>query len=144
MEQKIEGPTDEDIDYIARMLIYAAEITEEIAGIALAENLDDLDTLQRVIDSKLIDRESTQALQALGLAFGKVFVNETPGYDWWMVEDEFGRDPAIRYKETTLMAFPQTMISKRVEDDEKINLKEMYFGLQHQLERIRVENYPDA
>jgi hypothetical protein len=37
-----------------------------------------------------------QKLQALGIAFGKVFVENNEFYDWWMVEDEFGRDPAIR------------------------------------------------
>ncbi len=144
MKQRIETPTEEDVDYIARMLIYAGEITEEITGNGLVGELEDLDTLQRVIDSKSIERESTQVLHALGLAFGKVFVNQSPGYDWWMVEDDYGRDPTIRYKETTLMVFPQTIISKRVEDGEEIDIKKMYYGLQDQLESIRVENFPDA
>ena len=144
MKQRIETPTEEDVDYIARMLIYAGEITEEITGNGLVGELEDLDTLQRVIDSKSIERESTQVLHALGLAFGKVFVNQSPGYDWWMVEDDYGRDPTIRYKETTLMVFPQTIISKRVEDGEEIDVKKMYYSLRDQLESIRVENFPDA
>jgi hypothetical protein len=65
-------------------------------------------------------------------------------YDWWMVEDEYGRDPAIRYKETTLLVFPQTMISKRVEDGVPVDVQDMYNGLCERLEEIRVENYPDA
>ena len=144
MEQRIEAPTEEDVDYIARMLVFADEITKDITGTHLAGGLKDLETLQQVVDSKAIERESTQILQALGLAFGKVFVSESSGYDWWIIEDEYGRDPAIRYKETTLMVFPQTMISKRVEDGEEIDVKELYDGLKEQLERVRVENYPGA
>jgi hypothetical protein len=37
-----------------------------------------------------VEREATYTLQALGLAFGRVFLTENPGYDWWMVEDEYG------------------------------------------------------
>lgn len=59
-----------------------------------------------------------------------------------MVEDEYGRDPAIRYKETTLLVFPQTMISKRVEAGEAVDVRVMYEGLCKQLEEIRAENYP--
>lgn len=46
-----------------------------------------------------------------------------------MVEDEYGRDPAIRYKRSSLLAFPRTMLSKRVEDGESVNVVELYDGL---------------
>ena len=143
MQQKIEAPNDEDIDYIARMIIYAASIAEEICGAELDGGLEDLSTLQRIIDANWIEKEATQALQALGLAFGKVFANHNPDYDFCMVEDEYGRDPALRYRETSLLAFPQTMISKRIEDGESVDIRHMYDGLQAQLARLRDENYRD-
>jgi len=43
-----------------------------------------------------------------------------------MIEDEYGRDPAIGYKKTTLLVFPQTMISKRVESGEVVDMRMMY------------------
>ena len=51
-----------------------------------------------------------------------------------MVEDEFGRDPAIRYKETTLLLFPLTMISKRIEDGELVNVMAIYEGLEEHVQ----------
>jgi hypothetical protein len=53
-----------------------------------------------------------------------------------MVEDEYGRDPAIRYKETSLLVFPMTMISKRVEDGEELNVIELFDGLAKQLAEL--------
>ena len=53
-----------------------------------------------------------------------------------MVEDEYGRDPAIRYKESSLLVFPMTMISKRVEDGEELNVLELFDGLAKQLAEL--------
>ena len=96
----------------------------------------DLALIQRVLAQGLVDPEATYTLQALGLAFGRAFLNEFPDYDWWMVEDEYGRDPAIRYKETSLLVFPMTMISKRVEDGEAFDVSELFDGLAKQLAEL--------
>ena len=53
-----------------------------------------------------------------------------------MVEDEYGRDPAIRYKESSLLAFPRTMLSKRVEDGELPDVEELFDGLARRLEEL--------
>lgn len=144
MNQRIEAPNSEDIDHIARQLLHASALVEEVAGAGLSGDLSDLAMLQNVLDKKVIEREATYSLQALGIAFGKVFVNNNEGYDWWMVEDEYGRDPAVRYRDTSLLVFPQTMISKRVEDGEGVAVVELYEGLKDQLQRVLAENYPDA
>ena len=144
MNQRIEAPNTEDIDHIARQLIHASGLVEEVLGAGLSGEPSDLAMLQNVLDKKVIEREATYSLQALGMAFGKVFVNNNEGYDWWMVEDEYGRDPAVRYRDTSLLAFPQTMISKRVEDGEDVAVVELYEGLKSHLQRVLAENYPDA
>lgn len=144
MNQRVEAPNSEDIDRIARQLLHASGLVEEISGTGLSGNLSDLTMLQVVLDRKLVEREATYSLQALGMAFGKVFVNNNEGYDWWMVEDENGRDPAVRYRDTSLLVFPQTMISKRVEEGEDVAIVELYEGLKNHLQRILAENYPDA
>lgn len=144
MAQRIEAPTPEDVDRIARQLIHADQIVSQATGTSLSGSTADLALIQKALDAKIIEPEATYSLQALGMAFGKVFVNCNDYYDWWMVEDEYGRDPAIRFKETTLLVFPQTMISKRIEDGELVEVKAMYEGLCEQLEDIRAKNYPDA
>jgi hypothetical protein len=144
MTQKIEAPSGEDIERIAQQLLHAQEVVLEATGSQLSGGMADLSLLQRVLDFKFLEPEATYSLQALGIAFGKVFVENNAHYDWWMIEDEYGRDPAIRYKETTLLVFPQTMLSKRVEEGEDVDVEAMYSGLCEQLEEIRLENYPDA
>ena len=135
-DPKIEPPTEKDIENIAMGVVHAGQVIEQ----ALDEDLDgthqDLDLIQRVLDQGLVEPEATYTLQALGLAFGRVFLNEFPDYDWWMVEDEHGRDPAIRYKETSLLVFPMTMISKRIEDGEPFDVAELFDGLAKQLAEL--------
>ena len=53
-----------------------------------------------------------------------------------MVEDEFGRNPAIRYKNSSLLAYPRTMLSKRIEDGESVNVAELFDGLCRRLEEL--------
>ena len=117
-------------------VVHAGQVIEQ----ALDEDLDgthqDLELIQRVLDQGLVEPEATYTLQAFGLAFGRVFLNEFPDYDWWMVEDEHGRDPAIRYKETSLLVFPMTMISKRIEDSEPFDVCELFDGLAKQLAEL--------
>jgi hypothetical protein len=136
---KIEAPNRDDVTRIAQLLLHADSVVLSVTGKHLTGALSDLTLVQNVIDTKTVEREATYSLQALGIAFGKVFVNQNDNYDWWMVEDEYGRDPSIQYKETSIRVFPQTMISKRVEDGHTVNVSEMYRGLLEQLVDIRKE-----
>jgi len=144
MQQRIEAPTESDIAAIAEQLIHAEELVLSAVGTKLTASESDLDALQSVLDSKSVEPEATYSLQALGMAFGKVYVANHDDYDWWMVEDEYGRDPAIRFKETTLLLFPQTMLSKRVEEGKEVNVRAIYEGLELHIADLLAENYPDV
>lgn len=132
--QKIEAPNESDVDDIARALIHADRVISESLGSKLNGSRADLSLIQRLLNSGTVEREAIYTLQALGLAFGKVFIQENPGYDWWMVQDEYGRDPAVRYKQSSLLAYPRTMISKRIEDGEPVNVMELFDGLCRRME----------
>ncbi|MNQ41860.1 hypothetical protein D3C85_555500 [compost metagenome] len=144
MDQVIIAPDEEWITYIAKMWLLGSQISQEITGKKMDGTIHDLDRLQAIVASGQIQIENTQELQSLGIVFGKVFVNETQDYDWRVVEDEYGKDACIRYKETSLLIFPQTMLSKRIEDGETVNVSELFYGLMAQLERIKNESYADA
>lgn len=144
MEQVILAPDDEWVTYIAKMWLLGSQISEDVTGQKMDGSMQDIHRLQTIIDSGQIPVENTQELQSLGIVFGKVFVNETPDYDWWVVEDEYGKDACVRYKETTLLIFPQTMLSKRIEDGEQVDVAELFSGLREDLERIKSENYSNA
>ena len=132
----IEAPTPDDIEQIARSLIHAQQTIADILHVELNGSKDDLELIQSALDSGAIDPESEYTIQALGLAFGKVFVNTEPGYDWWMISDEYGRDPAIRYLQSTLTFHPQDMLLKRVERGEQVDVPGLYSGLRSQLQEI--------
>lgn len=117
-------------------VVHAGQVIEQALGEDLDGTFNDLALMQRVLDQAVVEPEATYTLQAFGLAFGRVFLNQFPDYDWWMVEDEFGRDPAIRYKETSLLVFPMTMISKRMEDGDPFDVTELFDGLAKQLAEL--------
>jgi Domain of unknown function (DUF3806) len=140
-KQKIEPPTEDEVTSIARALIHADDVCKEALGTGLDGTRADLSRIQQIVDSGFVAREATYTLQALGMAFGKVFVNDNDGYDWWMVQDEYGRDPAIRFRRTTLLAFPRTMLSKRVEDGESIDVSGLYDQLRGRLSELVDDGY---
>ncbi|MGA8202371.1 MAG: DUF3806 domain-containing protein [Candidatus Sulfotelmatobacter sp.] len=80
--------------------------------------------LQGLIDEGAFSKSETYELQSLGVAFGDVLVSELP-LRWVKVTDEFGTDPTLRFKQTTLQINALTMISKRVEKDEPVNLSDL-------------------
>ena len=68
---------------------------------------------------------STVKLQCLGIAFGDALAQKL-GLQWVAVEDEYGRDPALSRVGTSLLVFPMTSISKRIERGEEIDLPRFF------------------
>lgn len=135
-EQRIEPPNEVDIDSIARAVLHAEQVIAQATGQKMDGTRNDLTLIQDLLDRGSVEREATYTLQALGLAFGRAFIHENADFDWWMVEDEYGRDPAIRYKRSSLLAFPRTMLSKRIEDGESCDVAELFGGLVDRLREL--------
>lgn len=100
--------------------------------------------LQRLIDDKVFKKSQTYELQSLGVVFGDVLDSELP-LRWVMITDEYGTDPILRFKNTSLNINPLTMISKRVERDEPVDLsrllqqnRQALSGAEHGLPGLRV------
>ncbi|MDR2705137.1 MAG: DUF3806 domain-containing protein [Planctomycetaceae bacterium] len=84
--------------------------------------------LQGILDGNFINKDETVKLQSLGITFGDA-LSQKLGLEWVEVEDEYGIDPGLRYKKTSILLFPLTMISKRIENDEQINIKDLFEGI---------------
>jgi hypothetical protein len=67
-----------------------------------------------------------------GVAFGDA-MSQALMLDWVIVDDEYGRSPALNWPGTTMYAFPQTMISKRVEAGTSVEIRELFEGICRQL-----------
>jgi len=146
MEQLIEQPNSQDMERIATLLAMTSQMAVELGDQALDASLADLPRLQKLTDILMqADGLENQrlGLQAIGMSFGQLLANQNSDYDWWMVDDENGRDPCLRYLETNLLVFPQTLISRRVEDGEAVEVQALYQTITSQLQE-QVEKQLDA
>jgi hypothetical protein len=101
--------------------IVAATAKQKYGIGGLTKTVADLPVLQRLIDDNAFNKTQTYELQSLGVAFGDVLASELP-LSWVMVTDEYGTDPTLRYKDKPVNINALTMISKRVERGEVVNL----------------------
>jgi hypothetical protein len=112
-------------------------------GPSLTRTAADLPTLQRLLDEHAFAKTQTYELQCLGVAFGDVLASEL-SLRWVMVTDGFGTDPTLRLGKTGIQINALTMISKRVEQGEAVDLKMLLQQTQDTLARIRSEARKDA
>jgi hypothetical protein len=80
--------------------------------------------------------DQTYELQCLGVVLGDAFVQEL-GLQWVMVTDEAGRDPAVQVPRTTVLLFPLTMLAKRVERGETVDVFDLFNGVAAQVDELR-------
>ncbi|HEX2476920.1 MAG TPA: DUF3806 domain-containing protein [Lacipirellulaceae bacterium] len=80
-----------------------------------------LGLIRAVLEAKVFNASDTYELQCLGIILGDAFVQEC-GWLWRMVEDEYGRDPCVKVPGSSMSLFPLTMISKRIERGEDVDV----------------------
>ena len=56
------------------------------------------------------------------------------GGTWW---NEYGRDPAVRLPNTTILLYPMKMISKRIQRGETVDVFDLYNGTAAQVEALK-------
>ena len=138
-EPKFTELAPEDISRLDKQrAVVASAAKQRYKTSELTKTKSDLPTLQRLIDDKAFNRAQTYELQSLGIVFGDVLASELP-LRWVMVTDEYGTDPTLRFKATTIQINALTMISKRVERDERVNLSELLRITREQLGSLEKE-----
>jgi len=95
-----------------------------------------LGTLRALLERKKFQPTQTYELQCMGVVLGDAFVQEM-GMEWVMVEDERGADPAVRLPGTSVIIYPLTMISKRVEKAETVNVFDLFNGVASEIDRVK-------
>jgi Domain of unknown function (DUF3806) len=94
-----------------------------------------LGTIRAILQGNIFKREQTYELQCLGIVLGDAFVQEL-GMEWIMVEDEHGSDPGVRMPKTSIIIFPMTMISKRIEAGEQVDVFDLFNKVTTQVEEL--------
>lgn len=84
-----------------------------------------LGLLRAVLNSKVVGASQTYELQCMGIIFGDVLVQQC-GWLWRMANDEYGRDPCLKVPGSSIVLFPLTMISKRVERGEEVDVFDLF------------------
>jgi hypothetical protein len=95
-----------------------------------------LELLDKIIKSNCINKTEKYKLQCLGITLGDALVQDL-GFNWIEIEDEYGVDPAIKYKDTSLILFPLTMISKRIENDEFVDIFKLFEQLKLKVNELK-------
>lgn len=101
------------------------------------QSFDDLRVLQELLDKKVLGKDETYELQALGVALGDLMAEQLD-LRWVAVEDDRGRSRALQYGEQEDLIFPVTMISKRVEADVRFSIQELWDKTRKTVQEIRV------
>jgi hypothetical protein len=134
--QRFSALTREDTAHLERQRTFVHRLAQRLdISWQFRGTKADLPVLQAIIDSKALSPSQKWELQSLGLALGDIFANET-GLRWVIVEDEYGRDPALRYKETSNLVFPLTMVSKRIEDGKSVDIQAIFDGVSDHIEQF--------
>jgi len=96
--------------------------------------------LEAIVVQGAIPPEDTYGLQSMGIVLGDVFV-ETLGFEWVTVEDSSGQDPALRFPGTTILLHPLTMISRRAERGEQVDVGALFSAVSAEVEKLRAMGY---
>src|SRR5215467_15261872 len=95
-----------------------------------------LGLLRALIENRVFKPSQTYELQSMGIVLGDAFVQEL-GMEWVIVQDAYGRDPAVRLPRTSIIIFPLTMISKRIEKGEQVDVFDLFNGVANEVETLR-------
>ena len=113
-EVQIEPLTAIDHQFMAEQRGRVEALANRL-GRGLTGNVDrDLDTLQRILDERMVPASDTLTLQAMGLVFGDL-LGDRLSMQWVVYRDRQGRSRALRYRDLDVFLFPMTMISRRQE-----------------------------
>lgn len=97
-----------------------------------------INLLEAILDAKWIESDETWKLQSLGVTLGDALAQKL-ALHWILVEDEHGSDPALHDPETTIILFPLTSISKRIEKGERVNVRNLFDDACKTIARLRAE-----
>ena len=125
-EQKITALTEADEQRLRdQRAVVEAYLRKDVAREQYRTAAGKLATIRALLNANVFKPDQTYELQCLGIVLGDACVQQME-MEWIMVEDEYGRDPAVRMPGTSIIVFPLTMISKHIERGETVDVFEMF------------------
>jgi len=87
---------------------------------------NDIELLQRLLDSRLVKQDQIEQLQAMGIVLGDLLATEF-NLSWVVYKDRLGRSRALKDGITDTYLFPVTMISRRREAGNTTAVADIYY-----------------
>lgn len=100
-------------------------VLQRLPAFTLQRTSADLEVIQHVLRTGPYTDTPVEEVIAIGTTFGDLLADEL-GMHWIRYEDEEGADLAIRYRKSTIVVFPRTMILKRLERDEDPDARDLF------------------
>jgi NAD-dependent SIR2 family protein deacetylase len=125
MEQKLEALSPEDIARVEAQRKWVREHYPPESEEKYQTLEGKLVLLDAILKNKWIEPSEIVKLQCLGVTFGDALAQKL-GLKWVAVEDEYGRDPALIVEGTSIITFPLTSISKRIENGEEVDVFNLF------------------
>ena len=125
MAQIIREQTEEEIARLEAQRKWVREHYEHNPESSYATVSGKLKVVNTILESEWVEPHETVKLQCLGVAFGDA-LSQDLGLRWATVEDEDGADPALIYDGQSIIVFPLTSISKRVERGETVDVYNLF------------------
>ena len=138
MEQKCEPLNQDDIADLAAKRTWVCEHYDEAARHKYDTLGEKLRLVDAILRNKWIAPGETLKLQCLGVTFGDALAQKL-GLTWVAVEDQYGRDPALILHGTSILMFPLTSISKRIEQGEEVEVYKLFEDACSTIDRLRRE-----
>jgi len=92
--------------------------------------------LQPLLDRGLVLADPPQLAQGLGVVLGDALSCEMDDMDWQMVSDDWGTDPVVRYRDSSIQVGARDMVIKRLEDGRDVDLLHLLDGVLSQLQTM--------
>ncbi len=138
MDQTCEPLNRDDIANLAAKRTWVCEHYEEAARHKYNTLDGKLTLVDTILRNNWIAPDETLKLQCLGVTFGDALAQRL-GLTWVAVEDKYGRDPALTLEGTSVLVFPLTSISKRIERGEEVEVYRLFEDACSTIERLRRE-----
>lgn len=100
-------------------------VRSHVPGATLSRAPTDFAVVQRIIDAGVLAPTQTWELQALGVVFGDALAGAIAGLAWCQVTDAYGTDPTLRFGATSVQVNVLTMIAKRVESGQAVDVQKL-------------------
>jgi hypothetical protein len=125
LELNIEPLTSIDKQFMSDQRQRVEQLANRLGRNVSGKEDRDIDTLQRIIDDRLIASDDTLNLQAIGVVLGDLLADRLDMV-WVVYRDRKGRSRALRYRETDVYLFPITMISRRQQAGSNRSVRSVY------------------